>query len=171
MRIFRSGMVQMNINAIQELQKQIDSYDIKVGVFENVPRKKPISGAKAKVRILAGGPVRASTAARVPVMSGDLAEDLQSKFRWLTKPFSRSATVQTKEIVAFTKYFMVAIAQDKKDALTLRRIANLVQAIVRNPILRGDYGTNSAQYAKLKGFNRFLIDTGQFFRSIKAVVK
>ena len=162
-------MVQMNINAIQELQKSIDKYHIQVGVFDNIPRKKPISGPKAGISTLAGGAIRKSRVAKVPSMSGEVAAELNQKFHWLDKPF-RSSNNNSKDIVAFTKYFVVAIAQGKKDASTLRRIANLIQAIVRNPILRGDYGRNSTAYAKLKGFNRFLFDTGQFFKSIKAKV-
>jgi hypothetical protein len=47
---------------------------------------------------------------------------------------------------------------------------NLAQAIIRNPILRGDYGSNSALTRKIKGFDRFMFDTGQLFQSIKAKV-
>lgn len=170
MKIFKSEMVQMNINAIEVLQKSIDQYNIQVGVFDNVPRKKPVSGPKAGISILAGGAIRKSRVAAVPSMSGEVAAELNAKYHWLDRPFKPSNS-KSIDIVAFTKYFIVAIAQGKKDVSTLRRIGNLVQAIVRNPILRGDYGRNSAAYAKLKGFNRFLFDTGQFFKSIKAKVK
>ena len=49
-----------------------------------------------------------------------------------------------------------------------QRIINAVQAVVRNPILRGAYGKNSAKTAKTKGFNKLLMDTGQLFKNIKA---
>lgn len=159
----------MNINAIEELQKTINTYNIQVGVFDNVPRKKAVSGKNAKIGTLAGGAIRKSRLANVPTMSGDVAAKLQQKFHWLDRPF-RSSNNQSKEILAFTKYFMTTIAYGKKDISSLKRIANLMQAIVRNPILRGDYGRNSPGYAKLKGFNRLLFDTGQFFKSIKAKV-
>lgn len=161
----------MDINAIEELQKQVNQYDIQVGVFDNVPRRKAVSGKKAGVSNLAGGPVRKTTLARVPSFSVDVAQDLQVKYHWLSNPFIRSHSIQTKETIAFTKYFMDVLATGKKDASTLRRVANLVQAIVRNPITRGEYGSNSPQYAKIKGFNRLLFDTGQFFKSIIAKVK
>jgi hypothetical protein len=45
-----------------------------------------------------------------------------------------------------------------------------LQAIVRNPILRGDYGKNKKETIKRKGFDRYMIDTGQFFNSIIARV-
>ena len=160
----------MNINAIEELQKSMDSYDIQVGVFTNVPRKKPISGPKAKIGILAGGAIRRSRTDPTPSMSADVAAKLNQKFHWLDRPF-KSSNNKSLEILSFTKYFVTAIGQGKKDASTLKRIGNLMQAIVRNPILRGDYGRNSSEYAKLKGFNRLLFDTGQFFKSITAKVK
>jgi hypothetical protein len=49
-------------------------------------------------------------------------------------------------------------------------LTNAIQAIVRNPILRGDYGRNNLFTQKVKGFNRLMIDTGQFFNNIKARV-
>jgi hypothetical protein len=52
----------------------------------------------------------------------------------------------------------------------MKRVQNLLQAVIRNPILRGDYGRNAMSTARNKGFNRLFIDTGQFFRAIKAKV-
>jgi hypothetical protein len=46
-----------------------------------------------------------------------------------------------------------------------------LQAIVRNPILKGEYGRNSRLTQKIKGFNRYMIDTAQLFKNIKADVK
>lgn len=155
---------------MDQLQKQIDKYDIQVGVFDNVPRKKPINGKNGGVSTLAGGPIRKARAAVYPSMSMEVAEDLQARFKWLTRPFMPS-NEKSKDIVTFTTYFINSIVKEDRSASALRRIGNLIQAIVRNPITRGDYGRNSGDYAKVKGFNRLLFDTGQFFKSIVARVK
>ncbi len=42
--------------------------------------------------------------------------------------------------------------------------------VVVNPILQRKYGHNSRATAKAKGFNRFLIDTGQLVKAISAKV-
>jgi hypothetical protein len=64
----------------------------------------------------------------------------------------------------FTKSFIDLVM----GRVPIKRVENLVQAIVRNPILRQDYGTNEARTADAKGFDRHLIDTSQMFRALKA---
>ena len=53
------------------------------------------------------------------------------------------------------------------------RAENLLQAIVRNPMLRGDYGPNlQRRRRKRRGSDRAMIgDTAQLFKAIKAIVK
>lgn len=142
---------------------------MQVGVFNNIPRKAPDSGKKTRLGTLAGGPIRLGRKASMST-STEVASELQAKYHWLDRPF-RASSIQSKETIAFSNYFLQCIAAGKKDASTLKRIANLIQAIVRNPITRGEYGGNSVEWAKIKGFNRLLFDTGQFFKSIIAKVK
>ncbi len=52
-----------------------------------------------------------------------------------------------------------------------KRCENLLQAIVRNPILRGEYGKQGRSTTRTKGFYSPMIDTAQLFKSIKASVK
>ena len=52
-----------------------------------------------------------------------------------------------------------------------QRILNGFQAVVRNPILRGEYGKNTSPWARKKGFNQLLMMTGQFFKNVKARFK
>lgn len=157
-------MVDINLKVIPDLQKQIDLYDIQVGVFANVPRRRPDNGQTTRLGSLAGGPIRLGRKMDNST-SGQVASDLQQKYQWLDRPFIDSKN-QSKETIAFANYFLSCIAKGEKTASMLRRISNLVQAIVRNPITRGEYGSNSARWAKIKGFNRLMIDTGQFFKSI-----
>ncbi len=166
---FKDDMIDINLKVIPELQKQIDSYNIQVGVFDNTIRKKPDSGKKTRHGTLAGGPIRLGRKIDDSGAS-EVASDLQAKYHWLDKPF-RSASNQSKETIAFANYFLSCIAKGEKKQDMLRRIANLVQAIVRNPITRKEFGSNTAQWAKVKGFNRLMFDTGQFFKSITARVK
>jgi hypothetical protein len=51
-----------------------------------------------------------------------------------------------------------------------QRVLNLLQAIVRNPILKHQYGPNTSATADAKGFDRHLFDTGKMFKSIKAII-
>lgn len=82
----------------------------------------------------------------------------------LLRPFQD----QSSDILKFTTAFLQLVT---KQNLSIKRVENLLQAIVRNPILKQEYGGNSAATADAKGFDRFLIATGQMFKAIKAVVK
>ena len=170
MTVFKTDTVYINLKTVDELQKQCDSYNIQVGVFDNVQRRKPDTGRKTRHGVVAQGPVRLGRKLDDST-STQVASELQEKYHWLDRPFNKLSSAQSKETITFANYFLKCIASGEKKPDTLRRIANLVQAIVRNPILRGEYGTNSQIWAKIKGFNRLLFDTGQFFNSIKARVK
>lgn len=67
------------------------------------------------------------------------------------------------------------VAQDlavvNKTAQDVFRLENASQALVRNPILRGDYNPNSSAWAKRKGFNHWGIATGTIFKNITAAYK
>lgn len=81
----------------------------------------------------------------------------------LWEPFQKP----NSEILRFTTSFLkMAIAKQNT-----QRVVNLLQAIVRNPILRQEYGANTSSTADNKGFDRHLIDTAQMFKAIKARVK
>ena len=82
-----------------------------------------------------------------------------------TRPFKMKTN---KDILLFIRNFFGYALGGKK--VTEKRLTNALQAVVRNPILRGDYGKNSAQTAKVKGFNKLMVDTGQLFRNITAKV-
>lgn len=49
-----------------------------------------------------------------------------------------------------------------------RRVENAAIAIIRNPIIRMDYGRNAASTEKEKGFNRPLVDSATLFNNITA---
>jgi hypothetical protein len=84
-------------------------------------------------------------------------------FNYLQRPFKD----RSSEIVKFTReFFKLAFGKSEK-----KRAENLLQAVVRNPMLRGDYGPNAPLTKKIKGFDRAMIDTAQLFKAIKAVCK
>ena len=140
------------------LQKAIEKYSFDVGILDPVETR---SGVKDTRKELAGGP------ARIGQKDGgnmaDLARELQEDYGWLTEPFESDTN---KDILDFADTYVKEVTKEKGS--NTRRLENLMQAIVRNPILRGDYGKNSKFTEKKKGFNRLMIDTGTFFNSIKA---
>ena len=90
---------------------------------------------------------------------------LQGFYGWLSNPFNEGNEKQ-KELQLFAQRYLAEVTSGKK--VNQKRLENLVQAIVRNPILRKDYGDNRRTTANKKGFNHLMIDTAQFFNSVKA---
>lgn len=158
----------------KKLAKQIEGWDLKVGILEDKrhydPKTSP-SGPPEPPKTYAGGSIRRTTRNSMSIFStGEifiqnmklLGVDL------LREPFKGSLASKNNEILKFTEAFLKLATKQK---VSLKRVENLLQAVVRNPILRQDYGYNSRERAEEKGFNRLLFDTGQMFKAIKAKAK
>ncbi len=137
-----------------------EKYEFQVGILNDGAHR----GALSRTRGLssyAGGPVRKKS--RISTQSiSEVSENLRKNtgIEYLTAPFRKKSSDITKFANEFIK---LAIGKSEK-----KRVENLLQAVVRNPILRGDYGSNSKVTKIIKGFNRFMIDTGQLFKAIRA---
>jgi len=161
--------IQMSAGFKKRLQRRIDKYEFEVGVLEDKAHRKPRESSLASLDTsnlaqYAGGPVRKTSREVGPLTVGEiLVENMQRKsVDFLREPFQN----QSSDIMKFTKAFLgMAFGRVGK-----RRVENLLQAVVRNPILRQEYGSNSFRTADSKGFDRFLFDTGQMFKNIKARV-
>lgn len=141
-----------------------EKYDFDVGIINDGPHKlakESSSGLKS----YAGGPARKTSNKPSGMTISQVSEDLRKKtgINFYTKPFSSG---NNKDILDFVKEFF-EICAGRSEA---KRAENLLQAVVRNPITRGDYGSNTDKTAKTKGFNRFMIDTSQMFQAITAKV-
>lgn len=144
-------------------------YDFEVGILEDAQYKKPLRGERGLkgqdvLSSYAGGPVRKKSRLKTNVTISEVSKANRERMgvNYLTEPFQK----RTSDIVRFTnEFFKLAFGRTEK-----KRAENLLQAIVRNPILRGDYGSNSALTKTIKGFDRYMIDTAQLFKAIKAKV-
>jgi len=114
----------------------------------------------------AGGPVRKARGYSGMTVAQVSAENTKRLgFNYLQQPFKKP---NDSDILKFANEFMKLALGRSKD----KRVTNLMQAIVRNPILRGEYGApNSKLTQAIKGFNRPMIDTAQLFKNITARVK
>ena len=143
----------------KELKARINRYDMNVGILKDGPHYRP---AKA-VSAYAGGPVRKKSR-KIGGTISDVSEDVRKRLgiNFYTAPF-RKPSARSVELQRFLREFIKYVREDKSG---IRRIENAIQAVVRNPILRGEYGSNSSAAKKAKGFDRLLIDTGQLFKAI-----
>ncbi len=153
---------------IDQARGRIERFYFEVGVMDNKPHKKAASQKKG-FKALAGGPARKT--GRVP--SGMTIAEVSKELRqntgvnFYSKPWKAR---KNADLLRFIRSFMRLITQGGK-LQEKKRLENALQAVVRNPITRGDYGRNSEVTEKIKGFNRLMIDTGQLFRAIKARVR
>lgn len=153
----------------QTLKKKIEGFEIEVGVLNDTPHKNPVEQSLFKEPDLssyAGGPVRKKTRTVGPLTTGQiLVENMKRlNINLLWRPFQET----NSNIMQFTKSFLNLALNGQAST---KRVENLLQAIVRNPILKQEYGKNKAHTADAKGFDRHLFDTGQMFRAITAKVK
>ncbi len=165
--------IELNKRFKKNITGKFGKYVFEVGILEDKPHKLPkrgVTGLKGQevIKTYAGGPAR--TVSNKP--SGLSVSDVSKSFRqhlgfnYLSRPF-RSKSKSQADILKFSKsFFDLVFGRSEK-----KRCENLLQAIVRNPILRGDYGNNSALTKKIKGFDRLGIDTAQLFKSIRAQTK
>ncbi len=152
----------------KNVQGLFGRYALEVGVLDDGPHKIPKTGERGKkgqdvLSEYAGGPVRQKTRKNGLSISQVSAEyRAHLGFNYLAKPFKD----RTSDVIKLSKrFFELAFGRSEK-----RRVETLLQAVVRNPILRGDYGPNSALTIAIKGFDRHGIDTAQLFKSLKARV-
>lgn len=140
---------------------QIGKYKWEVGVFEDKPHYKANADGEVASGDIGGQPILKKSRVKDKKTLVDIAEDLDKNYKWLRRPW---IVKQNKDIIEVINL----IIDELNGKEVKQRILNSVQAVVRNPILRGDYGRNAPKTAKEKGFNKLLISTGQFFKSIKA---
>ncbi len=145
-------------------------YKFEVGVLEDKSYKVPMKGQRGLkgqdvISSYAGGPVRKASRNDSGLAISDISKKNRDRlgFNYLTVPFQHKSS----DIIKFSnEFFKLIFGRSQK-----KRSENLLQAIVRNPILRGDYGPQGEITKKIKGFDRPMIDTAQLFKSIKAVCK
>jgi hypothetical protein len=151
----------------KRVKGMFERYSFEVGVLEDGPHydakigKRGLKGADV-ITQYAGGPrrkVSSKTDQSISDVSASLREHLG--FNYLSEPFKD----RTSDIIKFSSEFLkMVFGRSQK-----KRVENLLQAIVRNPMLRGDYkGSESALTKRIKGFSRPTIDTAQLFKAIKA---
>lgn len=155
----------------KKLKLDIEKYTFDVGILSDNLYFDPIKPARGEGYAhgnFAGKTVRKKSRLSSGLKLSELFIELQKNagVNLLKDPFKNK---KNKEILTFANDYLRFVFKSKKTSI--KRLENLAQAIIRNPILRGDYGQNSALTQKIKGFNSLFIDTAQTFKSIRAKVK
>lgn len=149
----------------ETLKLKVEAHRFNVGILEAKKRRKALPPSRG-TKNLAGGPARKLGVATA-ITNSEVSKYLRGSlgFNYLVKPFRQKNDDAVKMLNTF---FQLVFSEG--NASIMRRLENLIQAVVRNPIVRGDYGSNTPEAKRAKGFSRRGIDTGQLFKVIKAKV-
>lgn len=158
--------VKMGDKWLLRLKSSIEKYEFEVGVLQDKPYKQPVYHGlldQPQLKTYAGGPVRKTSRENSGKMISEVFLDNMKRLdiNLLQKPFQDAGS----DIMKFTQRYLKFVVYKQGN---IKRVENLLQAIVRNPILKQEYGENSAWTADSKGFSRHLFDTGQMFKAIVA---
>jgi hypothetical protein len=156
----------------ERVQARYDRFRMEVGILEDKPhreareRQPGAEGFRENLSSYAGGPVRKTSrgSGGLTIAAVSAANRERLGFNYLTEPFKN----RNSDIIKFSQAFFKMAAG--RSGSMRRRVENLLQAIVRNPILRGEYGRQARSTTKAKGFYRPMIDTAQLFKAIRSKV-
>lgn len=163
-------LIQIDKRFQKKVQGMFGKYQFQVGVLEDGPHREARRGARGLggtdvIGSYAGGPVRKKSRKDSGLSIAEVSRENRERlgFNYLTAPFAKKSS----DIVKFSRsFFDLIFGRSQK-----KRAENLLQAIVRNPILRGEYGPQGELTSKIKGFDRPMIDTAQLFKKITAKCK
>jgi hypothetical protein len=155
----------------KKLAGKISAYNFEVGILQDKPHRNAEVPAgffdEPRLGSYAGGPVRKATRQSSGKTIGEiLIENMKRlNINFLLRPFQS----ENEPLIKFMGAFLKLAA--KSPGMSIKRVENLLQAVVRNPILKQEYGRNKSATADAKGFDRHLVDTAQTFKAIKARAK
>jgi hypothetical protein len=147
-------------------------YEFEVGVLDDKPYRKPQRGQRGQrgqdvLTQYAGMQIRKASRIDSGVSISEVSASFRKHlgFNYLIEAFKDNGKIRNNsEILKFSNEFMkLVFGRSEK-----RRTENLIQAIVRNPFKRKEFGDNSPLTKTIKGFSHKGIDTAQLFKNIKA---
>ena len=151
-------IIKFENKVMRDLQRTMERVTVEVGVLFDATRKVADHGNLKQFN----GATGTKVGTKVDVdWAKDVSASMRAQYDYLKKPFTMRSNVDILRLSReFCKYFF--------GKSTDKRLINMSQAIIRNPILSKKYGHNSGYTQMIKGFDHVMVDTGQFFKSIMA---
>ena len=140
------------------LAKDLERFTAQAGILADGPEKK----WKRERKNFYGGPANKIAGVDTKSSIREVFAKLNLRYQLLLAPWRNA---NSKEQVQVAKELVNSLNAGGKPTNAMR---NAIQAVIRGPIQRGEYGNNSKGWAAIKGFNRLMINTGTLFRAIKA---
>lgn len=155
----------LNTQAIQRDLFAINDQHVIVGVLnKSAPAKRPARPLRQMALI--PGVVRNAVDRKKNPRAAKLAQVagwLEESRGLFSEAMDKAGNKQLAELVE-----LFAKLAEQGDPTLIRRLENAARSIVRNPMLRKEYGDNADSTAKEKGFNHWGLNTGTLFKAIEA---
>lgn len=159
--------IELNRSMTKKLKGTLEKYEFEVGIIDDKPYKEPVEyntfQTNNPLTTFAGATVRKASRKNSGKTVAQVSEANRNKYDYLAAPFRKKDTPIMKLINEFVRF---AFGRSEK-----KRLENTLQAVVRNPILKKEYGMNTQATQNHKGFDHVMMDTAQFFKSIRARVR
>lgn len=155
----------LDTDAIQRDLFAINDQHVTVGVLnKTAPAKRPARPLR-KIQLTPGVMRNAvdRRASKRIVKLVDVAGYLEEQRGLFSEAMDKAGNKQLAELVE-----LFAQLAQTGDPIIQRRLENACRSIVRNPMLRREYGDNAESTAKAKGFDHWGINTGTLFKAIEA---
>ncbi|TOL82444.1 hypothetical protein CGH90_10515 [Vibrio parahaemolyticus] len=170
--------IELNFTNLEKEVKDFNSHHIRIGVLDKsktarmADHEKPLKSFQGKQ----ASRVKTGTQGKTNLKMTKLAEYMDTRYRVFSKAESH---FQNQDVIRVTNELIRLFNAGSVSPEMIRRIESAARALVRNPIMRKDYGSNARTTIKGgtgyngynvqgKGFDWPMVDTGSFFNSIKA---
>ncbi|EIO4560666.1 hypothetical protein LQM11_001222 [Vibrio parahaemolyticus] len=170
--------IDIDFTNLEEEVKAFNSHHIRIGVLDKsktarkADREKPLKSFQGKQ----ASRVKTGNAGKSNLKMTKLAEYMDTLYGVFSKAESH---FQNQDVIRVTNELIKLFNAGNASPEMIRRIESVARALVRNPIMRKDYGSNAQATIKGgvgynghnvhgKGFDWPMVDTGAFFNSIKA---
>lgn len=160
-------MFKINISLPDDfLKKEVEAFEsqrVRVGILSDSYARKPKSKSQGLSTLKGSSfPRRKIKSANKNLKLSELAAFMDERYGVFSKAMDNP---NNATLLKIQKEFLKVLAGGKADE---NQIKNAAIALIRNPILRLDYGSNATATTENKGFNMPMVDTGYFFTNIKA---
>lgn len=149
-------------NFKKRMGARFSQYEFEVGVLRNVRHRSELPRSRG-LKSFMGGPALKTSNKYDRETVAEISSSFQAKDQYLTKPLKKN----TAEIQRFKEEAVkLSLGRSK-----IKRVQDALAMVIVKPILERRYRQNGLRRTLEKGFNRYMIATGQFVRNIKARVK
>lgn len=169
--------IELDFTDLEEEVKKFNSHHIRIGVLDKsktariADREKPLKSFQGKD----ASRVKTGKAGKSDLKMTKLAEYMNTRYGVFSEAESH---FHNQDVIRVTNELIKLFNADTNPRM-IRRIESAARALVRNPIMRKDYGSNAhstigggigynGHNIHGKGFDWPMVDTGSFFNSIKA---